>query len=127
MPKFGSKSLKELNTCNKDIQVVLKEVIKCFDFSILSGRRTKEEQKKLYDANKTKTLESKHLVGDAVDIAPYPINFEDVERFIYLAGWIKGIASSKGVPIIWGGDWNNNTEINDTNFRDLGHFELRYE
>ena len=63
--------------------------------------------------------------SNAVDVVPYPVDWEDTDRMYYFAGFVKGIAAVMGIPIRWGGDWNDNTEVKDTNFKDLPHFELR--
>jgi len=52
----------------------------------------------------------------AVDLAPYPIDFQDIKRFEILGWFVKGLAKGLGIKVIWGGDW--------ANFRDWGHFEL---
>ena len=61
----------------------------------------------------------------AIDVAPYPIDWDDRERMTYFAGYVKGIAMMLGIPIRWGGDWNSNNDLKDNNFDDLPHFELR--
>jgi len=132
MPKFGKKSLEKLATCHPDIQKVLNETIKYFDFTVLEGRRTLETQKQYLKDGKTKTLNSKHIPDSndpkqyarAVDIVPYPIDWEDRERITYLAGFIMGIAKQLNVKLRWGGDWDRDTELKDNNFDDLVHFEL---
>jgi len=60
----------------------------------------------------------------AVDVAPYPIDWNDRERFCYFAGYVKGIAKSLGTELRWGGDWDRDTQVKDNNFDDLPHFEL---
>jgi peptidoglycan L-alanyl-D-glutamate endopeptidase CwlK len=126
MPKFGKKSKRVLDELNEDLQELLSEVIKYVDISLIEGKRSLERQKELKKEGKTKTLDSKHIEGLAVDLAPYPINWEDRENFIYVAGIIKGIAYHLGIPIVWGGDWNNDHNLYDNSFDDLVHFELRY-
>ena len=70
-------------------------------------------------------MESKHLDGLAVDIAPHPIDWEDIKRFTYLAGIVVGIAHSMDIPIRWGGNWDRDNEIlSDQKFDDCPHFEL---
>jgi hypothetical protein len=65
----------------------------------------------------------------AVDIVPWPIDWEDMERFGYLAGLMKGVALEMEIPLTWGNDWNNNGVLvrNDPKERliDAPHFELR--
>ena len=69
---------------------------------------------------------SKHnsLPSVAVDIAPYPIDWEDTERFIQLSGAILQIAKQNGLDLRWGGDWNRDGRMTDESFRDLLHFEM---
>ena len=124
MPKFGKHSKKRLETIHPDLQRLLKEAIKYFDFTVIEGTRTIQRQKYLKKTGKTKTIKSKHLDGLAVDIAPYPIDWVNIERFIYLAGWVKGIASQMNIDIRWGGDWDNDTRLKNNIFDDYVHFEL---
>ena len=125
MPRFGRTSLRKLETCNQPLQFLFKEVVKDFDCSILEGKRSLEDQKLLLKEGATKTLDSAHLTGDAVDVAPYPIDFEDRDRFHYFGGFVKGTAKQLGIDIIWGGDWNDDTKTKDNSFDDLVHFELK--
>lgn len=126
MPKFGSQSRRELISCDKRLQDILNEAIQYFDFSILCGHRSKSEQERLVRLGYSKTMKSKHLANPslAVDLAPYPINWKDAPRFRYLAGWIMAVAADKRIPLRWGGDWDNDTDLHDQTFFDLGHFEI---
>tara|TARA_R100000808_G_C2041987_1_gene81195 strand:- start:117 stop:497 length:381 start_codon:yes stop_codon:yes gene_type:complete len=126
MPRFGRKSRRVLEGLNEDLQELLNEVIKYVDVSLIEGKRSLDRQKQLKKDGSTKTLNSKHLKGEAIDLAPYPIDWDDRERFIYISGIVKGIAYQMGIPIIWGGDWNENQDLSDNNFDDLVHFELGY-
>jgi hypothetical protein len=60
----------------------------------------------------------------AVDVAPYPIDWADRERFNYFAGYVMGVASQHGIALRWGGDWNRDWKVRDNNFDDLPHYEL---
>lgn len=124
--KFSKKSLKKLETCHNDLQLICKEVIKDFDFTVLEGYRSVAMQKIYKRKGLTHTLKSKHNMSPsyAVDIAPYPIDWNDKNRFYYLAGLIKATASQYDINIRWGGDWNNNNDFTDQKFFDLVHFEL---
>ena len=128
MPRFGRRSRKNLETCNEDLQELFNEVIKFFDCTVIQGHRGKEEQNKYFDEGKSKVKypNGRHNANpsNAVDVVPYPIDWKDTDRMYYFAGFVKGIAYKMGIPIRWGGDWNDNTEVKDTNFKDLPHFEL---
>ena len=129
MPRFGSRSRKNLNTCHEDLQELFNEVIKFFDCTVIQGHRGEEEQNKYFKEGKSKVKypNGRHNANpsNAVDVVPYPIDWKDTDRMYYFAGFVKGIAYKMGIPIRWGGDWNDNTEVKDTNFKDLPHFELR--
>ena len=128
MPRFGKTSRARLKTCHDDLQKVFNEVIKHTDCSILCGHRGEEDQKKAVASGHSKKAFplGRHTKKPslAVDVAPYPIDWEDRERFIYFGGFVKGCAYQLGIPLRWGGDWDNDTSLSDNNFDDLVHFEI---
>jgi len=128
MPKFGKKSKEELSTCRKELQEVFNEVIKTVDCSVLEGNRHQTRQDALYEEGKTKVKYpmGRHnaLPSFAVDVCPYPVDWGDRERFHLFAGFVIGIAKSMDINLRWGGDWNQNWEVDDNKFDDFPHFEL---
>jgi len=129
MPFFSQKSKSKLNTCRPNLQKLFNTVIEIFDCTIIEGNRSILTQKYYLKTGKTKTLKSKHLSQPslAVDVAPYPIDWEDTHRFYYFAGIVKGIAHCLDISIRWGGDWDGGTQVSDQKFNDLVHFELSME
>jgi peptidoglycan L-alanyl-D-glutamate endopeptidase CwlK len=129
MAKFGRNSRTRLATCDKQLQKLFNEVVKYFDCSVLVGFRGENEQNRAFDEghSKLKWPHGKHNSNPsfAVDVAPYPLDWEDRERFIYFGGFVKGCAYQMDMPLRWGGDWNNNTSLADNKFDDLVHFEIR--
>ena len=129
MPKFGSTSRRRLSTCHEDLREIFEEVVKIFDCSVLCGHRGEEAQNEAYEKgnSKVKYPHGRHNANpsNAVDVTPWPVDWEDKDRMNYFAGIVKGIAHMKGIPIRWGGDWNDNTDVQDNNFDDLPHFELK--
>ena len=128
MPSFSNKSKSKLDTCDERLQRVLNEVIKTFDCTVLEGHRTESRQNEMLRTGKSKLAypHSKHnlLPSNAVDVAPYPIDWNDRERFTYFAGYVKGIAESMNIKLRWGGDWDSDWKVKDNNFDDLPHFEI---
>jgi|TARA_R100001530_G_scaffold25680_2_gene20735 peptidoglycan L-alanyl-D-glutamate endopeptidase CwlK len=128
MPKFGKTSLKRLATCDKRLQEVFNEVIKTVDCSVLEGHRGKDRQNTLYTEGKTKVTypKGRHNATPslAVDVCPYPIDWGDRERFHLFAGFVLGIAKSMDIDLRWGGDWNQNWEVDDNKFDDFPHYEV---
>lgn len=127
---FSQTSLDRLNTCDLQWLRIMTDVMKiqAMDFTIICGHRGKEEQDKAYnDGNsKLKWPDSKHnsKPSKAIDIAPYPINWQSREGFCYLAGMVKAVAGAHGVKIRWGGDFNQDGIIGNDKFQDLVHFEI---
>ncbi len=128
MPSFGTASRKKLDTCNDNLVAICELVIEVYDFSVLEGHRSDERQEELFRQNKSKLRagQSKHNQSPslAVDIAPYPIDWENRERFTYFAGYVLGVASQMGIDLRWGGDWDRDADPADTKFYDGPHFEL---
>ena len=141
MPHFGEKSTARLETCHDNLQILMREVVKHFDCSVIYGHRTRDEQARLYAQGRDKPGSivtncdgvvklSKHQGVDgeapslAADVVPYPIDWNDTERMVYFAGYVRGVASRMGIKVRWGGDWDSDTETDDERFRDLPHFEL---
>ena len=120
MPNFSLKSKIKLQTCDIRLQKLFNEVIKHVDCSILEGHRTKDRQNELYQEGKTKAKypDSNHnsLPSSAVDVVPYPVDWNDINRFYHFAGIVKGIASQMDIKIRWGGEFKN--------FFDGPHWEL---
>lgn len=129
MPQFSHRSLSRLKTCDSRLVQLFNEVIKTYDCTVLEGHRTREKQMEYYLAGKSMTTNSKHLLvpSEAVDVAPYPLDWDDTIRFYHFAGFVQGTAINLNIPIRWGGDWNGNLNLRDQHFFDLVHFELRDE
>ena len=130
MPRFGKRSRDRLKGVDLRLYNVLSQVVKYFDITVIEGVRSQERQNKLVADGKSKTKFGKHVKGLAVDIAPYPIDWESRDDFHYLGGFVLGIAASQGVDVRWGGDWNGSSlkesarTTKDNNFDDLVHFEI---
>ena len=88
------------------------------DFRVIEGLRTRERQRYLVEKGASKTMNSRHLTGHAVDLAPI-VNGQvswDWKYFYPIAEAMKQAAKIKSVPIEWGGDW--------AKFRDGPHWQL---
>lgn len=94
------------------------------DCTILEGRRSKERQEQLVAEGKSKTLLSKHLIGRAVDVMPYPVDWNDTKRNYAFCGYVRGIADMLGVKVRAGHDWDMDWQFKDQTFHDVPHWEL---
>ncbi len=88
------------------------------DFMVTEGLRTAARQASLVRAGASRTLNSRHLTGHAVDIAALVDGAVRWDWPLYprIADAIKAVAKAKGVALVWGGDWPR--------LRDGPHFEL---
>ena len=88
------------------------------DFTVTEGLRTLERQKELVAAGASRTLNSRHLTGHAVDLAAV-VGKEvrwDWPLYSKIAEAMKDAALELKVTIQWGGDWKM--------FKDGPHFQL---
>jgi len=132
-----------LVTCSRDLQTVMHEAIKYYDFSVVYGYRDPELQFELFKkgrkefggkwivdkADQVVTFKdgtekkSKHNADPsrAVDIIPYPTGWIDKKQFYYMAGVVMTVSdlfykqNKIEKPLVWGGSWD---------WVDLPHFQI---
>lgn len=128
MPKFSSRSLKARKELHPDLQLLVDEAIKEIDFVILDAQRGRAEQEKAFKGGFSKAHfgDSAHnyIPAIALDICPFPIDFNDAAKFRALAKVFVRIAKERKLPVRWGGDWDMDGDWKDERFLDWGHFEL---
>ena len=128
MYKFSKRSEKNLTSADVMLENICREAIKIVNLRVIEGHRSEDRQNHLFDIgfSKLRFPNSKHnsYPSRAVDIVPFPVDWNDRERFQHLAGIMFGIAHSMGVRLRWGGDWDGDKDFKDQNFHDLAHFEL---
>ena len=87
---------------------VIREAATRTKFRVTEGLRTPERQKILVAERKSKTLNSRHITGHAIDfiaIGSDGVATYDMEDMRRVADVIKAVAKEQGVVIQWGGDW----------------------
>jgi len=135
---LGQRSLDRLAGVHPDLVAVLKRAISISpqDFTVLEGVRTQARQLELYAQGRTKpgqvvtwTKTSNHFkradgYGYAVDIAPFPIDWNDTKRFDAVAKAMFQAAKELGIGIRWGADWDRDGKPRERGESDSPHFEL---
>jgi len=120
---LGKRSLGRLNGVHPDLIRVVKRAIEItmIDFTVLEGMRTIARQKKLVKAGASRTMNSRHLTGHAVDLAAYVDRriAWDWPLYHQIAIDVKKAAAYVGVLIEWGGDWQT--------FKDGPHWQLPWK
>jgi peptidoglycan L-alanyl-D-glutamate endopeptidase CwlK len=127
MRNFSKRSLKNLDV-HPDLKKVAHRALELlnntdYDFIVTDGGRTVAEQKEFVRRGASKTMNSRHLGGFALDYVA--IVYDGSKRRVtYDAGPMKAIAArfkqagkELGIPVEWGGDWKS--------FVDQPHIQLR--
>ena len=117
MYSLSQRSMQNLSGVHPDLIAVVKRAIQITeqDFSVIEGVRNINRQRELVAKGASTTMNSRHLTGHAVDLAPYPLSW-DWEHFYPIADAMKQAAEELDVDLEWGGDWKS--------FPDGPHFQL---
>jgi peptidoglycan LD-endopeptidase CwlK len=134
--KLGKRSLDRLSGVHPDLVSVVHRAISRseVDFTVLEGLRTVERQRKLVKAGASKTMDSRHLTGHAVDLGAWvggSVRW-DWPLYLKIAEAVRAASLELNVPIRWGGSWSLLSGLNSPitnamlhrNFPDGPHFEL---
>lgn len=128
MRSWDARSLRNLTGVHSELRRVMDRALQDapFPFIVTEGLRTIERQRELVRIGASKTLNSRHLTGHAVDLVPFvdidkdgKVEAEEMYSWpLYhtLARVIKAAADKEDVAIVWGGSW--------VKFRDGPHWEL---
>ena len=120
---LGQRSLSRLEGVHPDLVRVVKKAatLSDLDFTVLEGIRSVERQKQLVSQGASKTMNSRHITGHAVDLAPMIAGEVRWDWPLYhkLAKVVKAAAADEKVPLQWGGDWRA--------FKDGPHWELPWK
>ena len=120
---LGRASLAKLAGVHPDLVRVVKRAIALtpVDFRVTEGLRSIERQRELVKAGASKTMNSRHLTGHAVDVVALVGGAVRWDWPLYdrIAKAFKAAAKAEGVPLEWGGDWPK--------FRDGPHFQLPWK
>ncbi len=115
---LGKRSTDNLKGVHEDLVRVVRRALELspVDFTVIEGLRTPERQAELMKQGFTRTLKSRHIIGQAVDIVPLPVDWNNPAPFRLVAEAMKKSAAELGVKITWGGDFKT--------FKDLPHYQI---
>ena len=117
---LGTVSKNNLKGVHPDLVKVVEKAITLteIDFRVTEGLRSKARQIELVNNGASKTLNSRHITGHAVDVVALIGGSVRWDWPLYdkIAKAFKQAAQELNVPIVWGGDWKS--------FKDGPHFEL---
>ena len=148
---LSQKSLDSLNGVDERLQRVVKRAIQLTkqDFMVLEGVRTIQQCMVNYGKGRTAAqcvakgvpaqyanpeaakvtwlkdpFASKHVSGKAVDLVPYPVDWNDLRKFDAIAQAMLQAAKELGISIRWGADWDNDGKPRERGESDSPHFEI---
>ena len=134
--KFSKLSESRLQGVKLKLASVVRRALEicAVDFMVVEGLRTIERQRELYAQGRTKpgpkvtwTLHSKHLEGNAVDLAPFvngKVDWNNPKNFDAIAKAMLQASRELSVPIRWGADWDMDGIPREKGETDSPHFEL---
>ena len=121
--KFSARSEKNLEGVHPDLVKVMRLAIEktSVDFAITEGLRTPERQAELLAQKKSRTMNSRHLTGKAVDVMAFVDGKGSWLWSLYekINQAVQEAADELKIKVTWGGNW--------ASFRDGVHFELDRE
>jgi peptidoglycan L-alanyl-D-glutamate endopeptidase CwlK len=110
--KLSQRSLDRMEGVDERLVAVAKAAIghTKTDFGVICGLRTIEEQRELYNKGASKTMKSKHIDGNALDLMAYVGSRASWEIKLYfdIADAVKEAAIDVGVKMRWGASWHIN-------------------
>lgn len=120
MPSFSKRSIQNLSSCKEPLIDLFTEVIKERDCTVLCGYRNQHDQNLAFAQGRSKVRypHSRHNQHPsiAVDVMPYPINWDDRMGQHEFAVYVFNKAMEMGISVRWGGLFKN--------FYDAPHWEL---
>lgn len=123
MYRLGERSRRNLQGVHPDLVRVVQRAIQITkqDFVVIEGLRTEARQRELVAKGASRTMNSRHLSGHAVDIVPWvdgTISW-DWKFYSEIRNAMVTAAAELGVEIEWGGNW--------ATFKDGPHWQLPWD
>ena len=120
---FSKRSRKNLEGVHPDLVRVVRRALELteVDFVVVEGIRTLEKQRQYVESGASKTMNSRHLTGHAVDLIAWvdrTVNWS-LTYYEKIAAAMKEAGRELGIPVEWGGDWKT--------FKDGPHFQLPWK
>jgi peptidoglycan L-alanyl-D-glutamate endopeptidase CwlK len=108
--KLGTRSRNALVGVKPDLVAVVERAIALtkVDFAVTEGVRTQARQRELVAKGASKTMNSRHLTGDAVDLVAFLGGRISWELSLYddIADAMRLAAIERNVALRWGAAWN---------------------
>jgi len=124
---YSELSAQRLGTCITELQNLANAMAEDEDCTIICGHRSAAAQNKAFaqGVSEKRYPDSLHNIypSAALDISPYPIDWEDKGRFYMFIGRVQAKAVSMNMRIRCGADWDGDGWTADQKLHDLVHIE----
>jgi len=123
---FSKRSEDNLEGVNSALVGVVRRALELstVDFIVIEGRRTQERQRQLYNAGASKTMSSRHLSGNAVDLLPVDADWNNYKCWLPVLVAMRQAGQELGVKLRFGITWTDNPEDRPAKFLDAPHVEI---
>jgi peptidoglycan L-alanyl-D-glutamate endopeptidase CwlK len=106
--RWGLRSLQNLSGIHHDLRRVADRALQLTtqDMTVIEGIRSIERQRQLLAQGHTRTLNSRHITGHAIDVVPWPVDWDDWDKFDALGTAFARAARELDIPVVWGAAWH---------------------
>lgn len=127
--KLSKRSMAKLSGVHPDMVAVVQRAIELtpIDFGITEGLRTTLRQKELVAAGASKTMNSRHITGHAIDVVAY-VGSEvrwDFGLYLQIAEAFRQAARELNIPVVWGACWTTINRVDDLGAAVAGYTERK--
>ena len=127
--RLSKRSMLRLVGVHPDLVAVVQRAIELspIDFGVTEGVRSPERQRELYEAGASKTLNSRHITGHAVDVVAY-VGSEarwDFGLYLQIAEAFRVAARELSTPVVWGACWTTINRVEDLGAAVAGYTERK--
>ncbi|EMP7139225.1 M15 family metallopeptidase [Serratia marcescens] len=124
--RFSERSEGNLKGVNSELVAVVRRALELspVDFTVIEGRRTLERQRQLVNAGASKTMNSRHISGNAVDLLPVGADWNDHKCWLPVLVAMRQAGEELGVKLRFGITWTGNPEDKPAKFLDAPHVEI---
>ena len=133
MRQFTEKEKQRLELINPSLQKVILRAAEKVPIFVVCGHRDQHAQDLAFAQgfSKVKFPNSKHnksvypaYKSDAVDLCPYPIDWNNHSKFYEIYREMQNAADALGIKIRSGADFNQDGNLTNDKWIDLPHHEL---
>ncbi|WP_340619095.1 M15 family metallopeptidase [Xenorhabdus entomophaga] len=124
--QFSQRSENNLKGVHFDLVAVVRRALELspVDFTVIEGLRTLERQKQLLKEKKSRTMNSRHLTGHAVDLLPVGADWNNYTCWLPVLNAVHQAGEELGIKLRFGITWTSNPHDKPAKFLDAPHIEI---